>query len=86
MDLISGPYWFSPPAAGPFSGQIWQKHSLAPNFREMCRVELIDVNGDGRLDAVIAESEYRDGHFSWFENRVGSDRNIPGWSTRSTRT
>ena len=77
MDLVSGPYWFSPPAAGPFSGQIWQKHKIAPNFRDMCRVALIDVNGDGRLDAVITESEYRDGHFSWFENRVGRDANHP---------
>src|SRR5262249_18625874 len=59
------------------SGQIWQKHTLAAGFREMCRATLIDVNGDGRLDAVIAESEYPDGRLSWFENRVGRDSQHP---------
>jgi hypothetical protein len=77
MDIVSGPYWFSPPAAGPFSGQPWQQHALAAGFREMCRDALIDVNGDGRLDAVVVESEFPDGHMSWFENCVGVDAQHP---------
>jgi hypothetical protein len=77
MDIISGPYWFSPPAAGPFSGQLWQKHTLATGFREMCRDAVIDVNGDGRPDVVIVEDEYPDGRFSWFENRIGVDTKHP---------
>lgn len=76
-NLISGPYWFSPPAAGPFSGEAWQQHRFAAGFRDMCRAGVIDVNGDGRLDIVIVESEYPDGHLSWFENRVGLDAQHP---------
>jgi hypothetical protein len=77
INLVSGPYWFSPPVAGPFSGQAWRQHRLALGFRDMCRVALIDVNGDGRLDAVLVEDEYADGHLSWFENRVGLDAEHP---------
>lgn len=68
-DIVSGPYWYTPPAAGPFSGP-WKKRDLAPDFRELCRAALADINGDGRLDAVVAESEYPDGRVSWFENRL----------------
>jgi len=77
MDLVCGPYWFSPPAAGPFSGQAWRQHKFAPGFRDWCRAAVIDVNGDRRLDIVLAEDEYPDGHLSWFENRVGVDVQHP---------
>jgi len=77
MDLVCGPYWFSPPAAGPFSGQAWRQHKFAPGFRDWCRAAVIDVNGDGRLDIVLAEDEYPDGHLSWFENRVSVDVQHP---------
>jgi hypothetical protein len=77
IDLISGPYWFSPPAAGAFSGEAWRQHKFAPGFRDMCRVAVVDVNGDGRLDIVAVEDEYSDGHLSWFENRVGLDAAQP---------
>ncbi|MFN7994520.1 MAG: VCBS repeat-containing protein [Bryobacteraceae bacterium] len=73
VDIVSGPYWFSPPAAGPFSGQAWGRHQVAPGFREMCRSAVIDVNADGRQDVVVAEDEYPDGRISWFENRGGAD-------------
>ena len=43
----------------------------------MCRVALIDMNANGRLDIVIVEDEYSDGHFSWFENRLGLDPQHP---------
>ncbi len=77
VNLVSGPYWFSPPAGGPFSGEAWRQHKFAPGFRDMCRVALIDVNGDGRLDIVVVEDEYPDGHLSWFENRLGLDAEHP---------
>ena len=77
MDLVCGPYWFSPPAAGPFSGQPWQRHRFAPHFRDWCRAAVIDVNGDGRKDIVLVEDEYPDGHLSWFENRLGLDAEHP---------
>ena len=72
LELISGPYWYKAPAGGPFAGP-WSKYDLAPGFREMCRAALIDVNGDGRLDAVVNESEYPDGRMAWFENHGGTD-------------
>jgi hypothetical protein len=34
----------------------------------MCRTATVDIAGRGPPDIVIAESEYMDGHFSWFEN------------------
>lgn len=70
IDIASGPYWFSPPQAGPFSGELWQEHRFAPHFRDMCRTALVDINDDGLLDIVIVESEYLDGRLSWFENRL----------------
>jgi hypothetical protein len=76
MDIVCGPYWFSPPKNGPLSGELWEQHKFTPNFRDMCRTALIDMNGDGKLDIVIVESEYLDGHLSWFENRVGEEKNL----------
>ncbi len=76
-EIVSGPYWYAAPRAGAFSGQPWKAYSLAPDFRELCRAALIDVNGDGRLDAVLVEDEYPDGRLAWFENRLASDRESP---------
>jgi FG-GAP-like repeat len=76
-EIVSGPYWYSAPRAGAFSGQEWKTHSLAQGFRELCRAAIIDVNGDGRLDVVLVEDEYPDGRLSWFENRLESDPEHP---------
>ena len=76
-EIVYGPYWFSAPPAGVFSGQPWKMHSLAPGFRELCRAKLIDVNGDGRLDVVLVEDEYPDGRLAWFENRLTTDPKNP---------
>ncbi len=72
-EIVCGPYWYSAPGAGAFSGQPWKTHSLAPGFRELCRAALIDANGDGRLDVVLVEDEYPDGRLAWFENRNTTD-------------
>ena len=76
-EVVSGPYWFSAPRGGAFSGEPWETHSLAPGFREMCRAAIIDVNGDGRLDVILVEDEYPDGRLSWFENRLKTHPNYP---------
>jgi hypothetical protein len=76
-EIVSGPYWFSAPRAGAFSGQPWRTHSVTPGFREMCRTAIIDVNGDGRLDVVLVEDEYPDGRLAWFENRLKTDPEHP---------
>ena len=69
VELISGPYLYTCPPEGPFSGP-WSQSPLAPGLREMCRVALVDVTGNGRPDVVAVESEYPDGRLSWFENRL----------------
>ena len=74
-EIISGPDWFKAPPAGPFSGP-WQRHTFAPSHREMCRVAVVDITGNGRPDLVLVDSEYLDGRLSWFENRLGQ---TPAW-------
>jgi FG-GAP-like repeat len=69
-EIVSGPYWFSAPRAGAFSGERWKTHSLAPGYREYCRAAIIDVNGNGRPDVILVEDEYPDGRLAWFENRL----------------
>jgi len=76
LEIICGPDWYARPAVGAMSG-LWERHTYAPNFREMCRTALLDITGTGSLDIVIAESEYMDGRLSWFENRMREDREHP---------
>jgi FG-GAP-like repeat/FG-GAP repeat len=76
-EIVSGPYWFSAPPGGPFSGQPWKTHSLAPDYREYCRAAVIDVNGDGHLDVILVEDEYPDGRLAWFENRLKDGPETP---------
>ena len=71
-EIVSGPYWYSVPAGGAFSGQPWAEHSLAPDYREMCRAAIIDVNGDGHPDVILVEDEFPDGRMAWFENRLAT--------------
>jgi FG-GAP-like repeat len=70
LEVVSGPWWYTAPVEGPFSGKPWKQQALAPGFREYCRVSLIDVTGDGWLDAIVVENEYPDGRLSWFENKL----------------
>jgi FG-GAP-like repeat len=81
-EIVSGPNWYSAPQAGAFSRQPWKLHALAPGFRELCRVSIIDVNGDGHLDVVLVEDEYPDGRLAWFENRLKTDPHNP-WMEHS---
>ena len=76
-EIVSGPYWYSAPRDGAFSGQLWTTHSLAPGFREFCRAAIVDVNGDGHLDVVLVEDEYPDGRLAWFENRLEAQPEHP---------
>jgi hypothetical protein len=76
-EIVSGPYWYSAPSAIAFSGKLWNIHSLASGYRELCRAAIVDVNGDGRLDVVLVEDEYPDGRLAWFENRLKTDPEHP---------
>jgi len=76
-EIVCGPYWFSAPPGGAFSGQLWKTHSLAPDYREFCRAAVIDVNGDGHPDVILVEDEYPDGRLAWFENRLKEGPETP---------
>ena len=76
LDLVHGPYVYLQPTSAPYAGP-WERTVFAPSFREMCRTALADVTGRGRFDIIVAESEYMDGRFSWFENRLREDRQHP---------
>jgi hypothetical protein len=76
LEIISGPAWYHAPPDGPFSGP-WERSEFALPFREMCRTAPLDVTGSGRPDVVVAESEYRDGRLSWYENRLLEDPEHP---------
>ena len=75
-EIVVGPYLWHCPAGGCFAGP-WLRTDLAVGFREMCRAGFVDVTGNGRPDAVIAEAEFLDGRLSWFENRVLEDPDRP---------
>ena len=76
VEIISGPYLYTCLPEGLLAG-LWKQSQVAPGFREMCRVALVDVTGNGRLDVVMVESEYPDGRMSWFENRLLEDPGAP---------
>lgn len=76
LEIVSGPDWFTCPLAGPFSGP-WKRAVYAPAHREMCRLALLDISGNGRPDIIVVDSEYVDGTLSWFENRLQEDPDHP---------
>lgn len=75
-EIVSGADWYHIPKGGDLSGS-WERHIYAPSHREMCRVALLDVTGNGRPDIFIVDSEYMDGRLSWFENRLLEDLKHP---------
>ncbi|MCC7145843.1 MAG: VCBS repeat-containing protein [Phycisphaeraceae bacterium] len=75
LEIVSSVSWYKAPPAGPFSG-LWQRRNIAPSFREMVRLNVVDVTGNGRPDVVIVESENLEGRMSWFENRPAPDGGI----------
>ncbi|MFC1504071.1 FG-GAP repeat domain-containing protein [Spirochaetota bacterium] len=76
LEIVHGPHYFKQPAAGAYSKE-WERCHYAHNFREMSRTACIDITGNGRPDIVITESEYPDGRFSWFENRMKEPQEDP---------
>ncbi len=72
-EIVHGPDYFTMLDGGPYAGP-WRRTTYAPSLREMCRVALQDVTGNGRPDIFITDSEYLDGRLSWFENRLGEGR------------
>lgn len=75
-EIVSGQSWYVHGGGG-ILGQSWSRAVFAPDFREMCRDDVVDVTGSGRADIVVVESEYPDGKLSWFENRILEDPEHP---------
>ncbi len=76
LEIVSGTAVYRMPADGPYSGP-WEKSFYAPDMREMCRVRLLDITGNGALDIVATDSEYMDGYLSWFENQMSKGGERP---------
>src|SRR5581483_6764362 len=76
IEIVHGPDWYTQPEDGPFAGE-WTVSSYAPSFRDMTRVALFDITGDGALDIVCSEAEYLDGRLSWFQNQLGKSTSTP---------
>jgi len=71
LDLLTGPVWYEQPAdleAGPWRAQV-----IAPDYRERCRVQVGDVNGDGTPNVLLAEGEYVDGKWGLFSTTDGGE-------------
>jgi hypothetical protein len=71
-DVITGPTSYEQPTD--LENGAWQPHHIAPDFREHCRFQVGDINGDVRLDVVVTEEDvdYRTrtaglGKVTWFE-------------------
>jgi len=56
--------WWRNPGDGSAN---WVKHLIGSTINLTKMIELADVNGDGRLDAVVTDSEVADSHIYWFE-------------------
>jgi hypothetical protein len=56
--------WWRNPGDGSTN---WVKHLIGNTINMTKMIELTDVNGDGRLDAVVTDSEVADSHIFWFE-------------------
>lgn len=57
--------WFEHGGQPKESGN-WKRHVITTDLRRAYDVVLVDLNGDGRLDAVA--SAWVGNHFAWFEN------------------
>ncbi|WP_084784910.1 ThuA domain-containing protein [Calidithermus timidus] len=75
-DLAVGGIWMKNPAGNVASGN-WVKHSFAPGWPQYAAVKLVDLNADGRLDAILSPSEQR-GEVAWFE-APADPRDDGGW-------
>lgn len=62
--------WWRNPGIGAGS---WTRHAVGTTAVEIDRLRLPDINGDGRLDIVVTDTEYRRGfgNLYWFEHLRG---------------
>jgi hypothetical protein len=63
LDLVQNGYWLETPA-DPTSE--WKRHEISPGWPDDCGVHAADLNGDGRLDVLLAPAETK-GRLVWLE-------------------
>ncbi|RIH83171.1 ThuA like protein [Calidithermus roseus] len=68
LDLAVGGIWMQNPggSGADLASKSWAKHTFAGGWPQYAAVRLIDLNADGRLDALLSPSE-QTGEVAWFE-------------------
>jgi len=64
LDIAAGRSWYRNTDG---HGTNWEKREITSEWTHDCRVAIVDVNRDGKLDIVLSHSEGK-GRLSWFEN------------------
>ena len=64
LDVAQNGWWLEAPADA--SNGSWIRHEFASGWPELVAAEVVDVNGDGRNDIVVATSESL-GRLVWYE-------------------
>lgn len=80
-DIVIGGRWYENDGS-PLKGK-WTEHVFTPAWtQEDAKVELSDLNGDGRLDVVLspAEPQGRTGRLAWYEAPL--DPKEAAWAER----
>jgi hypothetical protein len=80
QDIVIGGIWFENPKEDIVKGQ-WRETRFG-SWHPNASVATADLNGDGRLDIVLAPSELKENFYriSWFE--APADPKSPGWKER----
>ena len=65
LDLVQNGYWLECPRQDPTHG-TWTRHNIAEGWPDMVGVAAADMNGDGRVDVLLAPAESH-GRLSWYE-------------------
>lgn len=54
--------------------QSWERHSIGETVHAIDRIEIADMNGDGKMDVIVSEERYpgleSDAHLWWFESKA----------------
>ena len=81
-DMAAGKVWYENVNA---DGKTWTPHTISESWGVDCRDIIIDMNGDGRKDVVLAHSE-GEGGISWFEAPSWTEHRIEGGKLTGAHT